>query len=337
MDQSKATATEELEAQLPTPLTEHRLVDGSTIWCKRDGLSGASYGGNKLRKLAALLTKAKQQRRNHIVTVGAAGSHHVLATSLFGQREGMGVSAVLLPQQDSPHVRQVLAATARSGCAVLPAKGPRDATRIVRSLVRKFGRDNIFWLGPGGLGPTGSLPYADAVAELELQLKLHQLPAPQRLLVPVGSGSTAVGLAVGLAESSLRAVVHGVAVGNTPALRHILDAQLALLARRRSPKRWRALFREARERLVLDERWAGRGYGKSTATAELAMAEESSIGLPLEITYTAKALGAAKSMPRSAGETIFWHTLSERDPNLPDSTSPPAGPTPLRHLLMASP
>ena len=99
----------------PTPVTRLAAaaraggVDpGVALWCKRDDLTSPVYGGNKVRKLEHLLDEARASGAKRIVTIGAIGSHHMLATALYGGRAGFVVEGVLAPQPWSPHRRRAM-------------------------------------------------------------------------------------------------------------------------------------------------------------------------------------------------------------------------------------
>src|SRR5262249_60604854 len=57
----------------PTPL-EAAPALGPGVWVKRDDLTSARCGGNKVRKLELLLADARTRGRRSVLTVGAAGS-----------------------------------------------------------------------------------------------------------------------------------------------------------------------------------------------------------------------------------------------------------------------
>src|SRR5262245_61649799 len=63
------------------------------LWIKRDDESGVAYGGNKVRKLEFLLGEARARGARRLVTLGAIGSHHVLATAIYGKQAGFAVDA----------------------------------------------------------------------------------------------------------------------------------------------------------------------------------------------------------------------------------------------------
>ena len=54
------------------------------LWVKRDDRSSELYGGNKVRKLELLLGAARDAGKSRVVTLGAVGSHQVVATAIYG-------------------------------------------------------------------------------------------------------------------------------------------------------------------------------------------------------------------------------------------------------------
>src|SRR6516225_5369875 len=71
---------------LPTPvepLERMARVSGvAPLWIKRDDATGRLYGGNKPRKLELLLGAALARGRRRVLTFGALGTHHGLATTI---------------------------------------------------------------------------------------------------------------------------------------------------------------------------------------------------------------------------------------------------------------
>src|SRR5436853_7909412 len=74
-------------ALLPTPV--HRLealgrdAGVAELWIKRDDQTGTVYGGNKVRKLEWLLADALARGHRTVLTTGAVGSNHALATTIY--------------------------------------------------------------------------------------------------------------------------------------------------------------------------------------------------------------------------------------------------------------
>ena len=81
------------------------------------------------------------------MTVGAVGSHHVLATGLFARQVGLAVDAVLVPQPATPHVTENLRATLALGVNVLPASRP-SRTRRSSHPASRLGR-RVFYIPVG--------------------------------------------------------------------------------------------------------------------------------------------------------------------------------------------
>src|SRR6187551_3427054 len=105
----------------PTPVDrlERFSTATSTLWIKRDDLTDRVYGGSKARKLGPLLQDASARGAKKLVTIGAVGSHHVLATGVFGKRAGFDVTAVLLAQPQSVHVLETVRASIGQGVALV--------------------------------------------------------------------------------------------------------------------------------------------------------------------------------------------------------------------------
>src|SRR5690606_25920461 len=99
-------------ATLPTPVEPLALEDpggaGARLRLKRDDQAGLPYGGNKVRQLASTLARARDLGATRLVTAGATGSHHALATAVYGRRLGFDVTLCLFPQPLTDHVRRVL-------------------------------------------------------------------------------------------------------------------------------------------------------------------------------------------------------------------------------------
>src|SRR5438876_2646420 len=113
----------------PTPVRELTHLGEqrgqAPIWIKDDGAYSA-FGGNKARKLEWLLAAAARRGKRTILTGGALGTNHGLATALFARRLGMRTVLVLVPQPETEHVRKQLERMRRAGSELhFPASVPR--------------------------------------------------------------------------------------------------------------------------------------------------------------------------------------------------------------------
>jgi 1-aminocyclopropane-1-carboxylate deaminase/D-cysteine desulfhydrase-like pyridoxal-dependent ACC family enzyme len=319
----------------PTPVTELTRVAsaagipaGARLFCKHDDLTGTAYGGNKVRKLEHLLVEAKQRGARRIVTCGAVGSHHVLATAIYGRAQGFEVEAVLAPQLGTPHAEEV----ARVGASLEYAAFPvRSFAAIPLVLARRLGaRGASYLVPPGGSSVTGSLGYVDAAEELAGQIARGELPRPSAIVVALGSGGTAAGLLVGLARSGLLVGSDGappvelvaVQVVDAPFASAAQTLSLSLAIRRRlGEPLTRAALARSSAALRIERRFLGQGYGRPTAEGEAATALASLEGLTLDPTYTSKTFAAALAEARRRGQggsrgasVLFWNTLSAKEP-----------------------
>ena len=302
MDSSQHCDT--IDLHRPSPV-RRLLVEGDhELWVKDDGLICSTYGGNKPRKLLHLLADAQARRAKRLVTIGAVGSHHVLATGVLGKQLGLPTMAIALPRPYSYHAEQTTKQTIAAGVELVALANPMHLPNVVRKLLRR----GDYWIPPGGSNGLGALGYLEAALELEQQILGGQLPEPDLIVVALGSGGTAAGLLAGLASSKLRTHLVGALVLQLPMARSLTLS----LARSASKRNGYPLSQDFSTRLTIDDRWIGKGYGHATTAGELALAEAATLGLTLEGTYTAKAFASALAWLRTTNwrRILFWSTFS---------------------------
>lgn len=286
----------------PTPV--QRI---GALWVKRDDLASELYGGNKVRKLELLLGAARDAGKTRILTMGAAGSHQVVATAIYGAREGFTVEAVLVEQPASPHAERNLRVALAHGLVATAC----PAWSLAPAYVAARWRHEPYFIPLGGSNVLGSLGFVDAAHELAAQVRAGELPEPDVVVVAMGSGGTVAGLAAGFEQAGLRTRVLGVAIAPpTPVLRH--------LARRLAQKTAKgaglpvAGGLRAAARIDVEGTWMGRGYGHPTEEGANAIEVAREAGLTLDPTYTAKAFACALDVARRGvrRDILYWHTLS---------------------------
>ena len=302
-----ATKVEALAGSYPTPIEPLPSLSTKTsaLWIKRDDKTHPLYGGNKVRKLELLIPDAIARGKRRIVTIGAAGSHHVLATTIFGVRAGLGVEAMLVPQRSTPHVEESLRADLGQGLVAHPARTFLGAG--VGLLTRSLG--DGYMVPMGGSNVVGSMGYVQAARELARQVREGVMPEPDWIIVTVGSGGTAAGLAAGLAAEGLRSRVLGVIVATPPFAVRWLTSHLM---RRCYAKAGGRDPHSLHDRVTFTTAYLGAGYGEPTEKGNRAIAIASELGLHLDPTYTAKTFAAALDHVGSDGgaTVLYWHTLS---------------------------
>lgn len=293
----------------PTPvhLVTSLSAPGCDLWIKRDDLTHDACGGNKVRKLEYLLAAARAKGAKSLVTVGAAGSHHVLATTYFGKVAGFSVEAVLVPQPRTAHAVAVLKASLALGLRPFPVRSP---AAVPLAIARRIACGASF-IPLGGSSVTGTMGYVDAARELSAQVRQGAMPEPDVCVVALGSAGTAAGLAAGFAELRMKTRVVGVGVSRPLVLSRILAHRLARgCARRAGADPSRAI---SKLRLTFDARFLGAGYGHATIGGDEATREAwEGAQIALDPTYTAKAFAGAlwQVRARQAPCILYWHTLS---------------------------
>ncbi len=149
-----------------THLGDERGV--APVWIKDDGVF-SSFGGNKARKLEWLLADARRRGKRTILTGGALGTNHGLATALFARPFGMRAVLVLVPQPETEHVRRQLLRMRAAGAELHLASGVVRAYALAASLMLRRASPPLnlpYFLRPGGSVPLGCVGYVEAAFEL---------------------------------------------------------------------------------------------------------------------------------------------------------------------------
>ena len=149
----------------PTPVREltglGKNRGEAPVWIKDDG-AYSRVGGNKARKLEWLLADARRRGKSTILTGGATGTNHGLATAVFARRLGMRTVLVLAPQPETDHVRAQLARLRASGAEIHIAPGFYTSFLLAAWLtVAKAGPGlrTPYLVPPGGSTPLGCVGY----------------------------------------------------------------------------------------------------------------------------------------------------------------------------------
>jgi 1-aminocyclopropane-1-carboxylate deaminase/D-cysteine desulfhydrase-like pyridoxal-dependent ACC family enzyme len=284
---------------------------GRDVFVKRDDLTNARYGGNKIRKLVHLLADAQSRGATDLVTLGAVGSHHVLATTVHGAALGMATHAVLVRQPYTPHVEETVRADLAQGASLHVARGAWDVPiRIASIMARLRARGRRPYLVPlGGSSAVGARGYVDAAREIEAQMACGEAPRCDAMYVPLGSGGTLAGLLGGARAFGITSRIVGVRVTDRWMTSRVTVAYLARGAARRAGVRVRVHASD----VEIDHDHVGAGYGHATDDARRALDLFGEDGFALDLTYTAKTAAALITRARAAGASerhLFWHTLS---------------------------
>jgi len=305
---------------LPTPVEQMRGLSDyfhrRDLFIKRDDISSSPYGGNKVRKLEFLLADAKARGAVRVITSGAAGSNHALATALYAKKVGLSATLILFDQPPSAEVAENLLMDAAAGAEMIYREKYEEYDRTITDLCQLYNRkDGVapYIISAGGSSPVGALGFVNAGFELKGQVDAGDLPEPKAIFVPIGTMGTAVGLLLGFRAAGLAARLVGVRV--TP----------PTLA---DPEKFRQLYCKTNELLrTFDPAFPDLhdfandlsfcnnhfepGYGlASKAVNEAVALIRKTDGIILDHTYTGKALAAllADATRGAEGPLLFWNT-----------------------------
>ena len=311
----------------PTPVIPlkqlEKIFGGGNFYLKNDGVSGSLYGGNKIRKLEYLLGDALQKKAKEILTFGAAGSNHALATAVYANKFSIPCTVMLLAQPNADYVRRNL----KWGHALFARLRHYDSEKgmyiplVVRMLKRFITKGNFpYVIWPGGSVPLGNIGYVDAGLELKDQIDKGLLPEPDKIYVPMGSMGTAVGLAIGLKAAGLKTQVVAVRVseahmGNEKKFEALYKKTIALL-RSCDPEFPDMILDQGDVDIIHD--FFGEKYALfSKPGMEAVDLMQQKQGIQLEGTYTGKAMAAlihsATSRKDQNGVILFWNTYNAID------------------------
>jgi D-cysteine desulfhydrase len=303
----------------PTPVEEMPAPTGAgdiRLFVKRDDLSSALYGGNKVRKLEHFLAEAELASRRTLVTLGGVGSNHALATARHAAALGLHVDLVLYDQPPGPAVSRNLGGFLAADATLHYAGSIPNSFLTARRVHRRRSQEGEkpYFIMVGGTSRLGCIGYVSAAYELAEQVRRGALPEPDRLFVPLGTCGTAAGLVAGFKILGMRTRVTAVRVAdafvaNRFVLRHLAQDVAAFLhaADRSVPP---VEIGEADFDLVTG--YLGTGYGYSSSPAEAAL-RWASPQLALDTTYTGKALAACLDYCRRAPDgttALFLNTFN---------------------------
>ena len=291
----------------PTPLEPQpalaRALGLEALWLKREDLAG----GNKVRGLEFLF--ANVAPRSVFMTVGGSGSSHCLTTARCARAQGHRTAIALFKQPATEATRAVGAAIMAEAHLVTRASSIVTLPwAVLRAWfgARRIGKGTPHWIPGGGADPRAVLGHFLAALELSAQLDTP----PDSIVVPLGTGGTAAGIALGVAA---------------------LGWSTRLLAVRVAPwiaaNRWRTLRLARRAAALLDRAGIervpraairvqvvnalGAGYGYPTPEGERARRLASEHGVRLEPTYGAKAFSVFFQKKKyNLRRTVFWHTFA---------------------------
>ncbi len=309
----------------PTPVQKlerlGRELGIEQFYIKRDDLSHPEYGGNKVRKLEFLLADAKRLKRKAVLTIGAWGSNHILATTIFAKKLGLKPLCVMIPQPAQYYARKNLLLNFALGCELNYATNePLLLAKILSVYFRHWrAGERPYFIWAGGSTPLGTIGYLNAGLEIAEQIKKGELPEPDYIFCAVGSCGTFVGLNLGTKLAGLKSKVLGVRVYERMGVNSIMCWNLARSTLKLLKKAYPDFpsLNISPKNFTILHNYYGKGYAYFTKEGRQAvkMMEELE-GIKLEGTYTGKTLAGIIDLAgrgELAGKTVlFVNTYNSR-------------------------
>ena len=199
----------------PIARLEHGWPGFSTVGsiCMKDeGSSRWALFGNKARKYEFAFPLCMQSRAKKIITFGSLGSNHCIYTALtaactrLGKRFGREEPEILVnlyPQQFQPAILKKLRYLLALGARIrFLDSDVQVGMQILANRFREYfsPEDKLAYYEPGGSNPLTTLSHINAIFELSDQIENGAAPfsePPDYIFVPLGSGGTSMGIALG--------------------------------------------------------------------------------------------------------------------------------------------
>ena len=182
-------------------VSEH--LNGPKLYIKRDDLTDAALGGNKVRKLEYILADAIEKGCDTIITTGGPQSNHARITA--GVCAKLGLRCVLLLSGDKNNALDGNLLLDKIFGAEVRFAGTWDFDKIMtmmEELAKHLAKKGhkAYPVPVGGASGFGTMGYAECFSEILAQEKELKVKF-DRIVVANGSGGTQAGLEIGKAEN----------------------------------------------------------------------------------------------------------------------------------------
>ncbi|HXI00532.1 MAG TPA: pyridoxal-phosphate dependent enzyme [Sphingobacteriaceae bacterium] len=170
-----------------------------TVFIKRDDLIHPFISGNKWRKLKYTLIRAREMRKNHLVTFGGAYSNHLVATACAAARFGFNATGFVRGEPVDNHSMML--------CGIFGMElifTDRESYRNKNTLFDQYytNDDDAYFIDEGGAGEKAVKGCMELIAELDKPF--------DHIFCAAGTGTTAAGLLKGLEQIGSPAYFHAI-------------------------------------------------------------------------------------------------------------------------------
>jgi D-cysteine desulfhydrase len=306
----------------PTPVHPLRQLGIDNLWIKRDDISCAVYGGNKVRKLEFGLGEARQMNKRLLITMGGIGTNHGLAAAIFCRQLKIDCTLLLHWQPVTHHVQQNLRLFHKYNAKIFYHRSIWK-TVFAFYLFKRLRYPRAYFLSRGGSSPLGNIGIVNAVFELKEQIDKGEIPEPAAIICPAASGGTLTGLALGVQLAGLKTDIIGIRV----AMSYLGPFQVCTPGKIRKMMKQSYAYLKRRSKNIPEismkvpkilHRFYGDGYGSpSEAGRDAYHFVKEKENIELDPTYTAKTFAAVmdlcKKELKNRKPVLYWHTYNSID------------------------
>lgn len=305
----------------PTPIIKlnklGKLINLSNLWLKSENSSGKLFGSNKIRNLEFLLGDIISCKKiNKIVAFGSYESNFARAIAIYGDDLGINVKLFLcnLSETTDELIKTHLQIFSKYNAQVIHASKSKCffLEYISRTFTNNIAFPNEYWIPFGGASAIGCLGHLKATFELIDQYQNLNIPLPELIFIPVGSGGTIAGLLAGFSLLKVNIKIIGVYVTSGPSKSRIINLanKTLKLAVGQSNKLFHS---EVNYDLIeLINSYKNNSYGSKDANsckaAKICLDTEN---VYLDSTYSAKAMSVLMNYARKCSidvPILFWNT-----------------------------
>jgi D-cysteine desulfhydrase len=257
----------------PTPLVELKTLSsylgGPQVYIKRDDQTGLAMGGNKTRKLEYFFGEALSKGCDVVITGGAQQSNHCRQTAAAAAQCDVECHLVLGGEQPNELNGNLLLDTLFGAtlhfCGDL-RKGEKIPV-IFEQLITQGKKPYI--IPYGGSNVTGALGFADAVEELQMQMKVQNLQFNE-IVFASSSGGTHAGLMVGKELFKMESTILGIGIDKDEIEGTSLENYILKLVNEMSSK-LNINIEFSKKDVHLNNNYLGEGYGVVSAAEKEAI------------------------------------------------------------------
>jgi D-cysteine desulfhydrase len=292
-------------------VAEHYGLESLTV--KRDDLLQTFHGGTKVRKLNYLLAQPKYMNAKEWHAVGSIGSGNLVALAKFAQHLGKRLEAHCFWVPTTEGITENLAQLVTDHVNL--HYYPHRAALLFRQPSLFMGGGTRVVIPPGSTNADAMMGIVRAGVELSEQIRAAHCPRPDLIYVPLGSGGTAAGLAVGLALGGTETTVCAVAVVESWfSARWRINRLVNACIEKLRAKGIETCGGQAAVPIEIKRGFLGKGYGHSTAGSLNACDVGKQHGFKFEEVYSGKTFAALlqeaanKRAEQVFRDVILWFT-----------------------------